>query len=317
VITLGVIPLARLIRSLAADPDLRERRWRLTWSSAGMTAAVVAVLFVMPAPYSSIAEAVAVVPEKRQVRAAAEGFLLNLVAEPGAQVAAGARLAVIVDPSVESEVKVLRAQVAALEARLAAVQFTNRVEANLIRAEMRSVKEELARMSERMVEQTVLAGADGRFLVPMASDLPGRFFQRGAIIGYVHDANEVIIRAVVEQAGMGAIARGVRDVTVWEAGYETSPSPGIVRRIAPGGGNELPNKALAVDGGGTITLDPRSPDKLRTTANLFQIDLEMQRNTPANFIGKRYYVRFEHQPRPLGLQFYDVLRQAMLQRFGV
>ena len=317
VITLGVIPLARLIRSLAADPDLRGRRWRLTWSSAGMTAAVVAVLFVMPAPYSSIAEAVAVVPEKRQVRAAAEGFLLNLVAEPGAQVAAGARLAVIVDPSVESEVKVLRAQVAALEARLAAVQFTNRVEANLIRAEMRSVKEELARMSERMVEQTVLAGADGRFLVPMASDLPGRFFQRGAIIGYVHDANEVIIRAVVEQAGMGAIARGVRDVTVWEAGYETSPSPGIVRRIAPGGGNELPNKALAVDGGGTITLDPRSPDKLRTTANLFQIDLEMQRNTPANFIGKRYYVRFEHQPRPLGLQFYDVLRQAMLQRFGV
>jgi len=317
VITLGVIPLARLIRSLAADPDLRERRWRLTWSSAGMTAAVVAVLFVMPAPYSSIAEAVAVVPEKRQVRAAAEGFLLNLVAEPGAQVAAGAKLAVIVDPSVESEVKVLRAQVAALEARLAAVQFTNRVEANLIRAEMRSVKEELARMSERMVEQTVLAGADGRFLVPMASDLPGRFFQRGAIIGYVHDANEVIIRAVVEQAGMGAIARGVRDVTVWEAGYETSPSPGIVRRIAPGGGNELPNKALAVDGGGTITLDPRSPDKLRTTANLFQIDLEMQRNTPANFIGKRYYVRFEHQPRPLGLQFYDVLRQAMLQRFGV
>jgi putative peptide zinc metalloprotease protein len=127
----------------------------------------------------------------------------------------------------------------------------------------------------------------------------------------------VIIRAVVEQAGMGAIERGVRDVTVWEAGYETSPSPGIVKRIAPGGGNELPNKALAVDGGGTITLDPRSPDKLRTTANLFQIDLEMQRNIPANFIGKRYYVRFAHQPRPLGLQLYDVLRQAMLQRFGV
>jgi putative peptide zinc metalloprotease protein len=260
---------------------------------------------------------VAVVPEKRQVRAAAEGFLVNLVAEPGAHVAAGARLAVIVDPSVESEVKVLRAQVAALEARLAAVQFTNRVEANLIRAEMRSVKEELARMSERMVEQNVLAGADGRFLVPMALDLPGRFFQRGAIIGYVHDANEVIIRAVVEQAGMGAIERGVRDVTVWEAGYETSPSPGVIKRIAPGGGNELPHKALAVDGGGTITLDPRSPDKLRTTANLFQIDLELPRTIPANFIGKRYYVRFAHQPRPLGLQLYDVLRQSMLQHFGV
>ena len=317
VITLGVVPLARLISSLAADPDLRERRWRLIWTSAGIAGVVAAALFVMPAPYFSIAEAVAVVPENRQVRAAAEGFLANLAAEPGVHVTAGTKLAVIIDPSVESEVKVLKAQVTALEARLSAVQFTNRVEANLIRAETRTVKEELARASERMTEQTVMAGADGRFLVPMASDLPGRYFQRGSIIGYVHDPSEMIIRAVVEQAGMGAIERGVRDVTVWEAGYETSANPGKIKRIAPGGGNELPHKALAADGGGTIMLDPRSPEKLRTMANLFQIDLEMQGSIPANFIGKRYYVRFEHQPRPLGLQLYDVVRQAMLQRFGV
>lgn len=317
VIALGIVPVGRLVSSLATDPDLRDRRWRLIWSSAGITGVVAAALFVLPAPYSSIAEAVDVVPEKRQVRAAAEGFLVNLTAEPGAQVAAGTRLATIVDPSVGAEIKVLKAQVAALQARLAAVEFTNRVEANVIRSEMKAVQGELARVSQRIVEQTILAEADGRFLVPSAADLTGRFFQRGTIIGYVHDPNEVIIRAVVEQAGMGAIERGVTNVSVWEAGYETSPSPGVIKRIAPGGGNELPHKALSVEGGGAIALDPRSPDKLRTTGNLFQIDLEVQGGRPANFIGKHYYVRFEHQPRPVGLQLYDVARQAVLQRFGV
>jgi len=316
-VTLGIVPAARLISSLATDPDFRERRWRLTWSIAALAGVLLVLLFVMPAPYASVAEAVTVVPENRQVRATAEGFLVSLTAEPGAHVTAGAKLAIIIDPSVEAEVKVLKAQVAALESRLAAVQFTNRVEANLIRAQMKAVKDELARMSERMVEQTVLAGADGRFLVPMASDLTGRFFQRGAIIGYVHDPSDVIIRAVVEQAGMGAIQRGLKDVTIWEAGYWTMPSPGIIKRIAPGGGNELPNKALAVEGGGTITLDPRTPEKLRTTTNLFQIDLATERRTPANFVGKRYYVRFEHEPRPLGLQLYDIARQAVLQRVGI
>ena len=63
VIALGIVPLVRLTNSLAADPDLRECRWRLISSCVGIAGAVVAALFVMPAPYSSIAEAVAVVPE--------------------------------------------------------------------------------------------------------------------------------------------------------------------------------------------------------------------------------------------------------------
>jgi putative peptide zinc metalloprotease protein len=316
-VALGVVPLARMFRSLVADPDLRERRGRLIGSVAAAGGLVGAALFLLPAPFATVAEAVAVAPEKRQVRAAAEGFLIRLIAAPGADVPPGAALAEMVDPTVDAEVKVLTAQVGALDARLRAVEFARPAEANVIRAEMKSAQEELARMSERRAEQTVAASAAGQFLVADAGDQPGRFLQRGALIGYVHDPGDVIIRSVVDQAGMGAIGRGVKDVAIWQAGNATSPRAGSIQRIAPGGGAELPSKALAAEGGGSFSLDPRWPEKLRARVNLFQIDLTLAAGAPAAFIGQRYFVRFTHEPRPLGLQLFDLARQSMLQRFGV
>ena len=316
VLLMGVMPIVRFVSTLANDADLRYRRPRVAASIAGIVAAVLALLFVVPAPHSTIAEAVTIVPENRQVRAGAEGFVVRLLAEPGAPVAAGTQLAKLADPTVEAEARVLKAQVTALEVRLAAVEFTKVVDASVIRAELKAVKEDLARVSERRLEQTVVASASGRFLVPSPADLPGRFLQRGTIFGYVHDPGEVIIRAVVDQAGMGAIQRGVRRVEVWETGPETRPGPALVARIVPGGRNELPHKALSAEGGGTIQLDPRTPDQLRTISNVFQIDLQPDRSHPVDFIGQRHFVRFEHEPRPIGLQLFDRARQVVLERFG-
>src|SRR5262249_7748199 len=154
--------------------------------------------------------------------------------------------------------RVLRAQLAALAARLSAVEFTNIVDAGVIRAEMKAVKEDLDNVAERQLEQTVVANASGQFLVPAAADLPGHFLLRGTTFGYVQDPGDVIIRAVVDQAGMGAIERGVKSVSVWEAGLRTRPRTATVARVVPGGHNELPHRALAADGGGTIVLDPRT-----------------------------------------------------------
>jgi putative peptide zinc metalloprotease protein len=313
---MGIAPVVRFVSTVAHDPDLRDRRPRLILSTAAILAIVLLSLLVVPAPYTTIAEAVTVVPENRQVRAGAEGFVMRLLAEPGAPVVSGAQLAGLADPTVDAEARVLRAQLAALAARLSAVEFTNIVDAGVIRAEMKAVKEDLDNVAERQLEQTVVANASGQFLVPAAADLPGHFLLRGTTFGYVHDPGDVIIRAVVDQAGMGAIERGVESVSVWEAGLETRPRTATVARVVPGGHNELPHRALAADGGGTIVLDPRTPGQLRTTTNLFQIDLRPERGDHIDHIGQRFYVRFEHAPRPIGLQFLDRARQVILERFG-
>jgi putative peptide zinc metalloprotease protein len=87
--------------------------------------------------------------------------------------------------------------------------------------------------------------------------------------------------------------------------------------MVPAGRNELPHKALSAEGGGAIPLDPRTPNQLRTITNVFQFDLQPDRSYPADFIGQRHYVRFEHEPRPVGLQFLDRARQVVLERFGL
>jgi len=316
VLLLGVMPITRFVSSFAKDPDLNHRRARAVAAIGGVVAAALALVVLVPAPYSTVAEAVAVVPENRQVRSGAEGFVVRFLAEPGAAVTPGTRLAQLADPSVEAEARVLKAQVAALEVRLAAVEFTKVVDAGVLRAEMKAVKEDLDRVAERKLDQTVVASASGRFLVPQASDLPGRFLQRGVIFGYVHDPHDAIIRAVLDQVGIGAVQRGVTRVTAWRAGRETRPAPVKIVRMVPGGRNELPHKALSTEGGGIHPLDPRTPDHLRTMANVFQIDLQLDPDDMVDFIGQRYYVRFEHKPRPIALQIYDRARQLALERFG-
>lgn len=317
VLLMGIMPLARLVNTMASDPELRDRRPRVAVTLASILAAVLLLMFAVPAPYTTVAEAVAIVPENRQLRAGADGFVVRLLVEPGAQVTAGTKLALLMDPTVESEARVLRSQVAALEARLTAVEFTKAVDAAMIRAEIKAVKAELARVSERRAEQTVIAAADGELLVPSAVDLPGRFLQRGTIFGYVSDPAEIIIRAAVEQAGIGAVHRNVRRVTVWSIGYGTRPELAQIGRITPGGRNELPHKALSTEGGGSIPLDPRMPDQLRTMSNVFQIDLKTISHIEPGLIGQRHFVRFEHEPRPVGLQLYDWARHYALERFGV
>jgi putative peptide zinc metalloprotease protein len=317
VLLMGVMPIYRLFSTISTDSDLRQRRPRVIASLAGVVAAILLVLFVIPVPYATDAEAVAVVPENRQVRAAAEGFLVRLLADPGATVTTGTPLAQLSDPTVEAEARVLKSQVASLEVRLAAVEFTKVVDASVVRAELKAVKEDLDRVTERKHDQTVVATANGQFFVPAAEDLPGRFFQRGTVFGYVHDPRDTIIRAVVDQSGMGAIQAGIKRVDVWQTGNETRPDRAEVARMVPGGGNELPHRALSVEGGGVLPLDPRSPDRLRTTSNVFQIDLQPDRNRPIDFIGQRYFVRFEHAPRPLGFQLFDRAREVVLARFGL
>ena len=317
VLLMGLLPLGRLVWSAVTDHQLRQHRLRL-WTAVGTTFTVACLLlFAWPAPYATVAEAVTIVPENRQVRAGAEGFVVRLLAEPGATVAPGTELALLSDPTVDAEARALKAQLAALEAKLAAAEFTKVVDASVIRAEMKAVKEEFERVSERRHEQTVVALAAGLFLVPFASDLPGHFLQRGAIFGYVHDANDVVIRAVVDQVGIGAIEKEIRRIEIWETGQETRPLPGRLVRIVPAGRNELPHKALSAEGGGALPLDPRSPDQLRTTSNVFQVDLRPDPGRPVNFLGQRHYVRFEHKPKPVGFQVFERGREFILNRFGI
>ena len=116
-----------------------------------------------------------------------EGFVREFVAEPGARVQEGDPLIVCEDPVLVAEVRVLHARMRELTARFRQHWPTELVKAAMVQEEMKYVAEELAQARQRMDDLIIKSQVDGRFVVPLSADMPGRFVRRGEQLGYVVD----------------------------------------------------------------------------------------------------------------------------------
>jgi putative peptide zinc metalloprotease protein len=90
-----------------------------------------------------------------------------------------------------------------------------------------------------------------------------------------------------------------------------------LRRAVPGGTRQLPTAALGTMGGGSIAVDPRDETGRLTLERVFEFELALPDEAPAEFLGNRVYVRFDHGYEPAGLQMYRSIRQLLLSQFGV
>lgn len=314
-----VAPLWRAIGRLFIEPESGSSRFRSALVFGGLAAILAAALFVLPVPRSTVALGVAVVPEKSSIRAGAEGFVTEIIAEPNSAVRAGEPLVRVSDPTVDAEVKVVNARLAALKAKLAALAFTDAVEAAVVREDIKAAEKDLQSETLRKAEQTILAPTDGLFRLGNASDKEGRFVERGETIGFVQDPGKLIVSVVVDQVGFGAIQGRTNHVALWPAGDDTAPMDARLLLVHPGGITALPSPALSTEGGGDFPVDPRRPGELRTLANVFQIDVEPVEAVATDdiLIGRHYAVRFQHEPEPIGFQLIAAGRRLLLSHFGI
>ena len=101
-----------------------------------------------------------------------------------------------------------------LKAEFDAVQYEDRVEAQKIEDELKTVKASIARARERIDDLVVRSTSDGILVVPQAQDLPGRFVHHGEPIAYVVDFKEMTARVVVPQGDVGLVRRDTESVEV-------------------------------------------------------------------------------------------------------
>ena len=86
----------------------------------------------------------------------------------------------------------------------------------------------------------------------------------------------------------------------------------------PAATNQLPSMTLSFQGGGKIGLDPAAPQSdAKTLQKLFVLDLKLPADVHLDKLGSRIYVRFEHAPEPIGLQWYGSARRIFLRTFNV
>lgn len=318
VTTMLVVPMVKHASFLFTSPKLRRKRMRSIGATAVAIAVLFGLLFVLPAPYWTRTQGVTWPTEQSQVRAGADGFVVELLVEPGAEVRTGQPLIEVQDPAVDARVRLLEANLKELESQFMAARTVDRVQTEIIREAIEATSGGLALARQRREELVILSPRDGIFIIPQAEDLPERFIRKGQLLGYVTRATDpVTLRVAVSQDDIGRVRESVRSVSVLPADWTARPIRGELRREVPGGAMRLPTAALGTAGGGRFAVDPRDPDGRATIERVFEMEVLLAEEVPLDYLGRRMHVRFDHGYQAVGIQMYRALRQVFLRRFGV
>jgi putative peptide zinc metalloprotease protein len=310
-----LLPVARGIHFLAMSPRLRGVRVRAVGATAAVLLLVVALL-VVPVPFRTMTEGVVWLPEESYVRPDTEGFVERVVAASGSVVKAGEPLLVLRNDEVSAGKAILEGQVREARARYSQALAVDPVKAAIAREDVRYKERDLARATERVAELTVRARTHGTFVIPAPENAPGRFAQRGELLGFVVDLDTVTVRAVVTQATIDRVRQRTSGVEVRLAERIAQPVAASVRRFVPAASDRLPSRALGSEGGGLIQVDPRDSGGSKAMLSVFQIELELPLFTGLVNAGGRAYVRFDHGKAPLASQWYEDVRRLFLSRFN-
>jgi putative peptide zinc metalloprotease protein len=313
-VTMLGVPLGRTLGQLFTGPRLAAVRVRAVGVSAAMAVLALALFTLVPLPLRTQTEGVLWLPEQALVRAGGNGFMAELLAEPGALVRQGDPLVASVNPALAAQRRVTAARVAELQARVDALFVESRAEAEVTREELAREQAALAVLDARLASLVTESPADGRFLVPRAVDQDGRFHRKGDLLGYVVDPMQPLVRVVVAQADADLVRGATRAVELRRADRPGEVITGRVLRELPAGSSELPSRALAIGGGGSLAVDPRDEQGLRGLQRSFQLEVALPQDGLALY-GGRVHVRFEHPPEPLAAQLWRPVRQLLLGRF--
>ena len=311
-----LVPLGKAAAYLAGSPRLARVRGRVFALTGGFMVLLVVGVFVVPAPFRTQSEGVVWLPEQAIVRALGNGFQKRLLAQPGAWVHQGEPVIEFEDPLLQAQLRVSTARVAELRAGFDAQFVTDRVGAELAREQWQRELAALDRLRERMADLVVTSPATGRFVVPHAVDMAGRFFRKGELLAYVTDEVRPVARVVVTQGQADLVRLATRQIELRSVHRLDDVVTGKVLREVPGGVDQLPSRALGLEGGGQLAVDPRDGRGTTGLQRTFQLDIALPVDGVALY-GGRVHVRFDHVREPLGFQWYRGLRELFLTRFHV
>ncbi len=315
--TMLALPLLKLIKFLFSSPKLTNYRVRAMWVSSLLIGVLCTLIFVVPAPYRTMAEGVVWLPERSAIRAGTDCFLDKLTLPTGSFVRKDALLISCDDPLLRARADNLNARHRELKALLAAQWQHDRVAARITREEIRAVEADRLDIGRRLDALSIISPTTGTLIVPLAANLPGRYATQGEILGYVFEQTSMTVRVVVPEGDSELVAGHTQAIHVQLADKPNLSLPARMTRKVPGGSNTLPSSVLGKGGGGSIDVDPRDPKHTQTFSKVFQYELTLPETVAQSPAGTRVYVRFDHGEEPLGYQWFRQARQVFLGKFGV
>jgi len=314
--SLGV-PIYKGIAALLNGPQYAARGLRIRAVLLTSVSLVVLLLFIVPLPRHTNAQGVVWLPEQALLRAGGSGFVTEVSARAFTTIEPGQLVMLSHDPALNSGIAAQRAKVEEARARHDAAWGVQPAQAGQLEEDVRREQATLERLLDEVAQLSLRATAGGRLLIDKPQDMPGRFVKKGEVLGYVVGEYTPLVRVVVGQSQVDLVRAATVDVEIRMPQDIATIQPARLVREVPKAGKELPSPALGQAGGGLIAMDPRDEKGTTSLESLFEFELELPRDVPANFIGSRVHVRFAHPSEPIGIRIWQSVRRLFLSQFHV
>lgn len=312
-----VLPILKGAWYLLTSPQLRRNRGRALAATGGAVALVLAGLVAVPLPHHTVAQGIVIPRPEAYANANSEGEIVELFVTPGQRVRAGDPLMRIEDPLIAARRELVQAHITELERRLAAETLFDQVARGIMQDELSAARAELALTEARIDEQTVRAPTDGYVVLPVSTDLIGRFARHGDLLALVVPFEDPLVRVLVPEDSADLVRSQTRSVELRFVHDAATSHTVEIARAAPSLTRTLPSMALATDGGGPVTLDPTQPsDRMQAIESFYQLDLAFDRPIPIAVYGERTFVRFSHDDTPLATRLYRAAARVFLKYFA-
>ncbi|HED54891.1 MAG TPA: PqqD family peptide modification chaperone [Phycisphaerales bacterium] len=312
-----VWPIAKSVWFLLTSPTLMGRRSRAIGATLAMVVPPVVLLGVVPLPASSTLPGVVEPDGMELLRVESPGYVRSVLVDVGTAVRAGDIIAELENPSLvadarAAEARVRYAQAALDEAGTLETAFRRVAEARLERAQ--AEYEDYARRIEQL---SVRANRSGTFAAVRGSgldveSLPGRFLDRGAVVGVILTPGDVVVRTAITDAKAGdvlpAVHAGSPPTSIRVRGSAGHKIRGTIERVWPAGTHELESYQFASTTGGELLIDPRRQGKTLESFTLVDIKPEQ---TEGMLPGRRARVRIRLQPRAMLPRYWRRMRQFL------
>lgn len=319
VLTSVLMPLFKLLRYLAASPSLAFHRVRAVGVTVGLCALVLGGVAGVPVPDQVRVTGVLQAGDSRQLHVQSEGFVAELLAQPGAQVVAGQPLLRLSHPDLIYQIRAAEMQLMQLQAQ--EVQAIAHAVADLgpITRQIQAVQESLEVLQARQQKLWVLAPVDGVWAASALEGIRGQWLARGAPVGTLINADSWRFVGVLPQVGGHVFGDTIVHAEVRLRGQEEWLLQAHETVAMPFEQGQLPARALGTAGGGEITVSSSDPNGLSAAEPFFRLESRVSGADAqlALLHGRVGTLRLTLSSRPLLQQWHRQLQQFLQRRFRV
>ncbi|AVI62949.1 HlyD family efflux transporter periplasmic adaptor subunit [Halomonas sp. GFAJ-1] len=311
-----ILPSLKILKEMVVGTQLEGYKMRAWLWLVSVLLAIVAVLFLIPLPHSSVVHGVVDSREPTNVRVGASGELRQWWVEDGERVEEGQLMADLYAPELTSEVARLEGQRREAEFRMQAT-VRNPQAIAIERENLSLIENRLADAQLRAAGTRVVSPRNGQVNLDQERIDLGQFIPRGQTIGTVIQDSDLRIRSLLPGHLQPLIVNDLQEVKLKLPGHNREFESALLG-ISPSATRDIPSITLTRQGGGQVALDPEQAQELIAYRQHYTLDVDASSLIDAEThlaLDSRVFIKLIHTPSPIGFRLWDNIRRNFLSLF--